>query len=96
LQFPDYEKFGLANQIRRASVSVSSNIAEGSGRNSDREFVRFVQIAYGSLMEVVSQLRIAERRDFVSSEDTTKIYQQCEQISRMLSGLRASLERKAI
>jgi four helix bundle protein len=46
-------------------------------------------------MEVVSQLRIAERRDFVSSEDTTKIYQQCEQISRMLSGLRASLERKA-
>jgi four helix bundle protein len=60
----------------------------------EREYVRFLQVAYGSLMEVVSQLRIAERRGFVSNETATKIYQQCEQIARMLSGLRETIKRK--
>ncbi len=53
--FPADERFGLTSQMQRASVSVSSNIAEGSGRASDKDFARFVEIAYGSLMEVVSQ-----------------------------------------
>jgi four helix bundle protein len=94
LLFPDYEKFGLANQIRRAAVSISSNIAEGSGRGSDRDFIRFLQIAYGSLMEVVSQLKIAQRRNFLTSDQVNSLYTSCEQIGRMLSGLRASLQRK--
>ena len=93
--FPDYEKFGLANQMRRAAVSVSSNIAEGSGRNSERDFIRFLQISYGSLMEVVSQLKIAERRGFIEPQDAQRIYDLCEQSSRMLSGLRSSLERNS-
>ena len=92
--FPDYEKFGLANQMRRAAVSVSSNIAEGSGRNSERDFIRFLQISYGSLMEVVSQLKIVEKRGFIEPQDAQRIYDLCEQTSRMLSGLRSSLERK--
>ncbi|MEP6168424.1 MAG: four helix bundle protein, partial [Rhodopirellula bahusiensis] len=54
--FPDYERFGLANQMRRAAVSVSSNIAEGSSRESRKDFARFIQLAFGSLMEIVSQL----------------------------------------
>ncbi len=94
LKFPDYEKFGLANQVRRASVSISSNIAEGSGRGSNPDFVRFIRIAYGSLMEVVSQLKLAERRNYVSSDRTRVIFELCEQVARMLSGLRVSLERK--
>jgi four helix bundle protein len=92
--FPDYEKFGLANQMRRAAVSVSSNIAEGSGRNAERDFIRFLQISYGSLMEVVSQLKIAEKRGFIEPQNAQRIYDLCEQTSRMLSGLRSSLERK--
>jgi four helix bundle protein len=54
--FPSNEPYSLTSQIRRASISVSSNIAEGSGRNSDADFAHFLEIAYGSLMEVVSQL----------------------------------------
>ena len=67
-EFPDFERFGLANQLRRAAVSISSNIAEESSRSSNRDFVRFVEIAYGSVMEIVSQLHIAQRQSFVSAE----------------------------
>jgi len=89
--FPDYEKFGLANQMRRAAVSISSNIAEGSGRESKKDFARFLQIAYGSVMEVVSQLHIAQRQEFIPKEQARKVYQDCEEIARMLSGLKRSL-----
>jgi four helix bundle protein len=58
--FPDDERYGLTSQMRRSAVSVSSNIAEGSGRTSDTDFARFLEIAYGSLMENVSQSRIAK------------------------------------
>ena len=54
--FPEEERYALVSQIRRSSVSVASNIAEGSGRNSDADFSRFLEISYGSLMEVISQL----------------------------------------
>ena len=90
-QFPSDERFGLTSQMRRAAVSISSNIAEGSGRGSDAYFARFTQIAYGSLMEVVSQIRIALRQEFVNRETHDKLVQQAEQLARMLSGLRASL-----
>ena len=89
--FPDYEKFGLASQMRRAAVSISSNIAEGSGRESKKDFARFLQIAYGSVMEVVSQLHIAQRQEFILKEDARIVYQNCEEIARMISGLKRSL-----
>ena len=90
-EFPDYEKFGLANQMRRAAVSISSDIAEGSSRESKKDFARFLQIAYGSVIEVVSQLHIAQRQDFIRKEDARKLYHNCEEIARMISGLKRSV-----
>lgn len=68
-QFPPHELYGLTSQLRRASVSISSNIAEGSGRGFHKEFQRSIGIAYGSLMECISQLEIARRRSYVSLDD---------------------------
>ena len=90
-QFPSDERFGLTSQMRRASVSVSSNIAEGSGRVSDRDFGRFIEIAYGSVMEVVSQAEIAQRQNFLSVEDCNELKRKAEELARMLSGLRNKL-----
>ena len=89
--FPSDERFGLTNQIRRAAVSVSSNIAEGSSRSSNADFARFVEIATGSLFEVVSQATIAIRQHFLSDSDFQTIYQAAEEQGRMLSGLRRTL-----
>jgi four helix bundle protein len=89
--FPANERFGLTNQMRRATVSVSSNIAEGSGRVSDVDFARFLEIAYGSLMEVVSQSTIAARLEYLSRDSFDWIYRESEELARMLSGLRATL-----
>ena len=92
-RFPSDERFGLTSQLRRAAVSVSSNIAEGSSRSSKVDFARFVEIAYGSVMEVVSQIHIAERQEFTTKEQLQDLYERAEIISRMLSGLRSSLLR---
>jgi four helix bundle protein len=89
--FPADERFGLTTQMRRAAVSVSSNIAEGSSRSSRIEFARFVEIAGGSVFEVVSQSFIAQRQAFLSESDFRVIYTAAEEESRMLSGLRRSL-----
>ena len=89
--FPDDERFGLISQMRRASVSVSSNLAEGSGRNSDRDFARFVEIAYGSLMETISQAQIAKIQNFIQDGNFDELYQRADQLARMLSGLRSTL-----
>jgi four helix bundle protein len=90
--FPDNERFGLTSQLRRSAVSVSSNIAEGSGRSSDVEFSRFVEISYGSLMETVSQSHVAKRQQFLQEPAFREIYQRADQIARMLSGLRGRLK----
>jgi four helix bundle protein len=92
--FPSDERFGLTNQMRRAAVSVSSNIAEGTGRVSDVDFARFLEIAYGSLMEVISQLTIAKRQKFVNEEKYVEVYRASEELAKMLSGLRTTLLRK--
>lgn len=89
--FPADERFGLTNQMRRAAVSVSSNIAEGSSRNSKTDFARFVEIATGSVFEVVSQAFIAKKQGFLSEDNFRKIYGASEKTGKMLSGLRRSL-----
>jgi four helix bundle protein len=90
--FPDEERFGLTNQIRRAAVSISSNLAEGSSRVSRNDFSRFVEIATGSLFEVVSQSTIALRRKMIAQNRYNRIYAAAaEKQSKMLSGLRRSL-----
>jgi len=89
--FPGEERFGLTNQMRQAAVSISSNLAEGSSRASRTDFARFVEIATGSLFEVVSQTTIALRRKMIPQNDYNQIYAAAEKQSRMLSGLRRSL-----
>jgi four helix bundle protein len=89
--FPAEERFGLTNQLRRAAVSISSNIAEGSSRSSKSDFARFGEIAAGSVFEAVSQAFIARRQSFLSENQFRKIHTDAEELSRMLSGLRKSL-----
>lgn len=88
--FPDQERFGLTNQMRRA-VSISSNLAEGSSRTSRQDFARFVEIASGSLFEVVSQSFIGRNQGFLGGDDFNRLYTAAEKQGKMLSGLRASL-----
>ena len=93
--FPSDERFGLTNQMRRAAVSISSNIAEGSSRISRKDFARFVEIATGSVYEVVSQSFVGRNQGFLSQENFETLYQAAEQQGRMLSGLRRSLLNEA-
>lgn len=89
--FPADERFGLTNQMRRAAVSISSNIAEGCSRISKTDFARFLEIATGSVFEVTSQAFVARRREFLGESEFCAIYNAAEEQSRMLSGLRKSL-----
>jgi four helix bundle protein len=89
--FPADERFGLTNQMRRAAVSISSNIAEGTSRISQTDFARFIEIATGSVFEVVSQSFIGRRQGFLNEENFRAMYGAADQIGRMLSGLRKSL-----
>src|SRR3954471_22833572 len=72
--FPSDERFGLTNQMRRAAVSVSSNIAEGSSRSSKTDYMRFIEIATGSVFEVISQATISKRQGFLSGADFAQLY----------------------
>ena len=91
-RFPDDERFGLTNQMRRAAVSISSNVAEGCSRSSRIDYARFIEIATGSLFEVVSQATISRNQGFISPDQFQQLYQAAEKQSRMLSGLRKSLK----
>jgi four helix bundle protein len=90
--FPGEERFGLTNQMRRAAISISSNVAEGCSRSSKPDFQRFVEIATGSTFEVVSQARIACRQGWLGEESHDRLYTDALEIVRMLSGLRSSLK----
>ena len=88
--FPADERFGLTNQMRRAAVSVSSNIAEGSSRFSKADFARFLEIATGSVFEIVSQAFIGRHQGFLTETEFKELYAAAEEQGRMLSGLRRS------
>lgn len=87
-KFPKYETYALGDQIRRSSSSVTSNIAEGSGRNSFKEKSHFIEIAYGSLMEAFSQLQIAQDLGYITDEDIDTIRPSFINVAKMLSGLK--------
>ncbi len=91
--FPAEERFGLTNQIRRAAVSVSSNLAEGCPRSSQQDFARFVEIATGSAFEVASQAVIAHHQGYLPESEFDAIQALALEITRMLSGLRQTLLR---
>jgi len=86
--FPDQERHGLTSQLRRAAVSVASNIAEGAGRTSDADFARFLEIAYGSLMEATCQVQLAFELGYLEQNQLETLKDAAAEISRMLSGLR--------
>lgn len=88
--FPIEEKFGLTNQMRRAAISVSSNIAEGAGRTSPNDQKHFYTIAYGSLTELLSQAIIACDLEFITTDILIDIRLQIDRLARVLSGLSAS------
>jgi four helix bundle protein len=91
--FPKSEMFGSTSQIRRAAVSVPSNIAEGHGRLTDRGFRVFLAQARGSLFEVETQLELACDLGYIDATITKGISEQCNEVARMLNGLLAVLEK---
>ncbi len=94
--FPDTEKFGLTSQIRRSSVSVPSNIAEGASRNSPAEFRHFLGIASGSGGELLTQLMLAQRLGFVEEASISPCIEKIEVINRMTSKLIHSLSKQSL
>src|SRR5512133_949731 len=90
--FPETERFGLTNQMRRAAVSISSNLAEGCSRSSKADYARFVELATGSLFEVVSQATVGKRQEFLTQGQYEQIYEAADKQARMLTGLRKSLQ----
>jgi four helix bundle protein len=86
-KFPEDEKFGLTSQIKRSSVSIPSNIAEGYGRKYSKDYSRFLQMARGSLYECQTQFEIALNLDFVNSEDLKAISQISLEVEKMLNSL---------
>lgn len=90
-KFPKEEVFALGDQIRRAAASITANIAEGCGRNSEKEKVRFVEIAFGSLTESFSELQIAQDLGYITEDELNNLRPKFSQVARILSGLRKSL-----
>jgi len=90
--FPEEEKFGITNQIRRAAVSVPSNIAEGAGRSSSKEFIHFLSIALGSLAEIETQFILSVRLGY--KDDCEDIFGKITSIRRMILGLISYLKNK--
>ncbi|MCB0707688.1 MAG: four helix bundle protein [Saprospiraceae bacterium] len=89
-RFPKEELYGISSQLRRASISISSNIAEGSSRKSGKEQGRFTEIAYGSLLEVISQLKMCVLINLINEDVYVSIRSEGIEIGKMLSKLRSS------
>ena len=88
--FPDIEKFGLVSQIRRAVVSISSNVAEGSAKQSLKDQARFTEMAFGSLMEILNQMILSFKLKFIKEKDYIDIRNYIENLSRQLNALKKS------
>jgi|SRR5450432_725452 four helix bundle protein len=93
--FPKHEIYGLSQQMRRAAISIPSNIAEGKGHRSDREFSHFLLHARGSLLELETQLLIAEELQYISKENSQGLLTMAEGVGRALNGLINSMRDKA-
>ena len=94
--YPSNEQYALCDQLRRASVSVPSNIAEGMSRSSDKEKTHFVEISYGSLMEVLCQLEISKELNYVTEKQMKDIENQITIIAKQLSKLRTTLSNSSL
>jgi len=94
--FPKHEIYGLTSQVRRAGVSVPSNIAEGYGRGSRREYIQFLSIAQGSLKEMETQTIIAQRLGYATLSQSDSVLSECEVVGKMLGSLIRSLKTKVV
>lgn len=92
--FPSEEKFGLVSQIRRSATSIPANIAEGWGRGSTREYIQFLCVARGSLMELVTHLVISDRLGYLMHQNYRELRAATEQVGKMLNALIAALRRR--
>jgi len=92
--FPKEENYGLISQIKRCAISVPSNIAEGYGRNSTDDYLRFLQIAIGSLYEMQTQVEIALNLGYLAKENFKEVYESSREIERMLSSLSRKVRKK--
>ncbi len=92
--FPRDEIYGLTSQVRRAAVSVPSNIAEGQGRTSENEFKHFLSIAHGSVREVETQIMIAQRLKYLPNDQTEQLLKTASETGRLIKGLMNSLREK--
>jgi four helix bundle protein len=93
--FPKDELFGLTSQVRRAAVSIPSNIAEGQSRRSSREFLQFLSIARGSLSEVETQLVISKRLNYLSREQLTDLQHKSAELGRVINGLTNAIQKRS-
>jgi four helix bundle protein len=94
--FPEKEKFGLTSQLQRASISVASNIAEGSAKGSKKEFVRFLLISLGSCAEIKTQIAIANKIGYLNNENYKNIYGKIDEIGFLLVKLKNSLSKTTL
>ncbi|MCE4565766.1 four helix bundle protein [Maribellus sp. CM-23] len=90
--FPSEELYGLTSQMRRSAVSIPSNIAEGSGRNSDKDFSRFLDISLGSSFELETQIIIAHKLSFINDEKFNELTHDVQEEQKMITGLQKSLK----
>jgi len=93
-KFPQYENYALCDQVRRAAISIPSNIAEGLGRMAIKERIHFIEIAFGSLAEVSCQLDISESLGYISAEEFQEAETKAEHLSKVMSGLKNYLTSK--
>lgn len=91
-QFPAEELYGLTSQMRRSAVSIPSNIAEGSGRSSDKDFNRFLDVALGSSFELETQIIIAKKLSFLTENDFKVLTESVQEEQKMITGLQRSLK----
>lgn len=89
--YPREEQYGIVSQMRRSAISISSNVAEGSGRKSNKEFGRFLLIAYGSACELETQLIISKNLDFVDQKQFDQLFNQIEELQKMIYTLNKNL-----
>jgi four helix bundle protein len=94
-KFPAKEQFGLTSQMNRSAVSIPSNIAEGHGRKGTKEFLHHLSMARGSLCELETQIILSVRLKFQAKADAEKIWQQAQEVGKLLNGLIRSLVRKS-
>jgi len=93
-RFPKEELYTLVSQLRRSAISIPSNIAEGHSKRATKDYIRFVNIAYGSLAELETQLVISEKLNYLPAKDLEPLWEETKSIGRMLNGLISGLEKK--